>query len=174
MDGVTRLATVRVVLSPTQMDRAILVGGRRMVNVIQNGRSCASTVARNDMYGLHIEAAASELVVALVTGEPWHDDLEPHGHAPDVGDHWHVRHTVRPDGHLILQRGEPPAGRFVLVTGQGGAYDVRGWISGRDAQFGRYWRTDVPRAAFFVPQAALIPVPAVEPFTSMSYLPETA
>lgn len=111
-----------------------------------------------------IYAAAAELAVAKLTGRFWSRPVgwEPGG--ADVGTDIQVRFSPRPGASLIIKRSDNPEHRFVLVgLGQpepaGITLEVIGWMSGAAAMQPRYWRTDVPDPAWFVPAAHLADVP---------------
>jgi len=59
-------------------------------------------------------------------------------------------------GHLIVHTWDKPA-PYVLctVTDNANEFIIAGWRDLADCQLDKYWRTDVPAAAYFVPQSDL-------------------
>lgn len=106
-------------------------------------------------FGWHsdIEGALAELVVAKLLGIYWNGSVNTFK-APDLAQ-IQVRHTQHANGSLIFRPGDATEDRFVLVTGTHPDYIVRGWLDGADCNLDEYWRDDVPKAAWFVPQRAL-------------------
>lgn len=114
--------------------------------------------------GADIQGAIGEFVVAKRLNLCW--SIGGIGE-PDVGGIIDVRMTKYPNGHLIIhewdtkeQKGDHPDKLFVLVTGEGLEYDVRGWMYAGFAQHPRFWgslandKNKEPRLAFNVPQTA--------------------
>jgi hypothetical protein len=138
--------------------QAATVGAIRQVQNLRDKRSPAYGAGRSNDWQLHIEGALGEFALAKFL------DRFPSGahefRARDVGA-WQVRTSSRDDGDLILHDRDDDAERFVLLTGRNGAYQVRGWILAADGKRAEYWRDPVGgRAAYFVPQSALLPMPA--------------
>jgi len=74
--------------------------------------------------------------------------------APDVSG-WEVRHTSREDGSLIIQKNDADHLPFALVIGANGKYRCAGWLYGREAKQDKFWRGELKRPAYFVPQPQL-------------------
>jgi hypothetical protein len=89
-----------------------------------------------------------------VTGGYWSALRWSAGELADAG-RFHVRWTPRPDGCLILHEDDPDA-TFVLVTGRVPDLVICGAVPASVGRDRRYWRSDVPYPAFFVPQSVLI------------------
>ena len=68
--------------------------------------------------------------------------------------------TSHARGSLLLHPRDLDDAPYVLMTGGGGAYQVRGWIMGRDGKQEKYWgdRANQNRPAYWVPQSALNPI----------------
>ena len=59
-------------------------------------------------------------------------------------------------GHLIVHTWDKPASYILcLLTDNPNEFDVRGWRDLIDCRLDKYWRTDVPAPAYFVPQSDL-------------------
>ena len=142
---------VEVTLSVEAMVQALMVGGRRTIAAARKALRSPSQARRT--WDIDIEGAMAEMAVAKATGMYFEPELDKFGDA-DVGQ-LHVRHTVLPDGCLII-RPEDPEGRYCLVTGQLGRYRIVGCIDSLDARQDIWMRAPQGRpAAGFVPQSAL-------------------
>ena len=143
---------VEVTLSVEAMVQALMVGGRRTIAAARKALRSPSQARRT--WDIDIEGAMAEMAVAKATGMYFEPELDKFGDA-DVGQ-LHVRHTVLPDGCLII-RPEDPEGRYCLVTGQLGRYRIVGCIDSLDARQDIWMRAPQGRpAAWFVPQSALM------------------
>ena len=78
---------------------------------------------------------------------------------------YQIKATERYNGCLIKQP-HNPAGIYILgiVLNEGTEVSFRGWKDSTEIQRACYWRADVPKPGYFVPQAAL---------WALSDLPET-
>jgi hypothetical protein len=135
---------------------------RRLVSLARRRGGSHGKPGAGISWDLEIESAAAELALAKLLDRFWSmsDELDVDG---DVGRE-QVRHTVRPDGRLIVHPGDLDGARYWLVTGKMPDFRVVGWLLGRDAKDPRYW-TDpgTGRPAYFVPQADLVPIDAEQP-----------
>ena len=145
------LPGIEVNLSVEAMVQALMVGGRRTIAAARRALRSPSQARRT--WDIDIEGAMAEMAVAKATGMYFEPELDKFGDA-DVGQ-LHVRHTVLPDGCLII-RPEDPEGRYCLVVGQLGRYRIVGCIDSRDARQDIWVRAPQGRpAAWFIPQSAL-------------------
>jgi len=76
------------------------------------------------LWSQDIDGAAAELAVALYLDQPWTGERS-RAHC-DVGQDIQVRHTWYLAGCLIVREDDRP-GRYVLVVGHDGSYDLMGW-----------------------------------------------
>src|SRR5262249_45351191 len=122
-----RPVVVKVRLSWEDMTYAAHVGVRRRVESLrgpftpQHGAPQFSP----HFWSQDIDCAAAELAVACYLDQPWTGEAS-RAHC-DVGRDIQVRHTWHPSGCLIV-REHDPWGRYVLVVGHDGSYDLMGWI----------------------------------------------
>lgn len=138
------------------MKLAALVGSNRHLIAMAKGRSPQMEFAGTTGWGVDIEGAAAELAVAKALGVYWSGQDTPDCDG-DIRAGEQVRHTERPNGCLIVHKKNADDHKFYLVTGIMPTMNVVGWIMGRDAKQEQWWRTNVPKPAYFVPQSALIP-----------------
>lgn len=124
---------IRVELTLEQELRAARVGAKRYLNARRNGLQ--GRHYNGSQWSAHIEAACSELAVALALGLPWSGEhvFEPPYDRPDVGDNIEVRHVG--GGRLVLRMDERDLAKtdrvWVLVTGWAPSFGVVGaWESG--------------------------------------------
>lgn len=70
----------------------------------------------------------------------------------DFGQH-QARHTVYPDGKLVLHHSDNDEDPFVLVTGRAPIFNLVGWLFGHEGKKPEYWDPKAKAPAFFVPQS---------------------
>lgn len=148
---------VDVVLNEAECRQAAYTGiNRRLAAMSRQSPEVYGAVAGGDYWTVDVEAAAGELAVAKALGVFWapkDSPLEDREEGDVAG--LQVRHSRRLDGSLICHHRDPMDDRFVLVVGAMPQFRVAGWIDAKSAKSEKFWREDVPRAAFFVPQHEL-------------------
>jgi hypothetical protein len=146
-------------LDTEELRRAATDGVNRRVNALARRRNGAHGFDRDyEAWSLDIEGVCAEYAVAKALGrylDPAVTHLDTRN--GDVGKA-QVRSTRYDNGHLLLHETDDPADYFVLVTGAGGTYTIRGWIKGADGMRRDWWEERGGRWAFFVPQSALQPM----------------
>jgi len=143
-----------VTLTAQEMRVAAMVGaGREIENLIEGKRPTVGGLRANNYWSMHILGAQAELALAKYLGFYW-SGMRPNRNDGDVGP-LEVRWTDRDDGCLLLHPNDPSDRAFVLVTGTGPEFVLRGWAFAGSVKLDHYWRTDTGRPAFFVPQEAL-------------------
>jgi hypothetical protein len=127
---------ILVILDQVQMKKAITIGVRRVLTVIDRNLKTRREVM--DRWGAHIEGAGGELAVALTLGVPY-DPVPPFDQGlPDVGGYYEVKTNAKPGGDLIVSINEPgyqridPDAPYILVQGAMPSYTVVGWIYGAE------------------------------------------
>jgi hypothetical protein len=114
---------------------------------------------------LDVRGALGELAVSLAFGLVWDGRFKPmsewaqwrvEGH--DVSG-LEVKTTKLPEGSLIMHRASNPEQPFVLAILES-ASSVRlvGWAWGHEGQQEDFWRENVPRPCYMVPQVCLNPM----------------
>lgn len=147
---------IAIPLSSIEMFNAASVGITRRLSAVKRNRPSKTINPTLDLWGLDIEAAAAELVVAKWLGRYWHSIVdEPGTLEGDVGK-YQVRHTKHTNGCLIVYSKDSSDAVFVLVVGAYPDYKVAGWIMGKDAKNKKYWQDNRSTPAYFVPQDALL------------------
>jgi hypothetical protein len=149
-----------IALSPEEYLWAVQGATIRLAQNYKNKLKSTNNANESVPEGLawHVLGFAAELALAKYLG------VFPSGAfafgAADVGRDWEAKGTDRPDGRLILQRGRTnPEHRYVLLTGDGVTFMIRGWILGADALARP--TTDAAnngRPAIWIPQNELHPV----------------
>ena len=149
---------MRIEFSADEIRRWAYAGVDRRVSAMQKNRRGAHGFNRNDFWQLDLEGLLAEAAVAKalnvyyapVTGAL---DTEMGDVLPGV----QVRSTKYLSGSLLVHNSDADDHRFLLVTGASGAYDIRGWILGKDGKKPSYTKTYKGRTAYWVPQSALTP-----------------
>lgn len=155
---------IRVSLTDYELRLAAHAGVERQLEALRLGRQDNHGFAGAG-WDLHIEGACAEVAVAKATGRYWDAVVRrPEDLAGDVGRGLQVRSTRRSNGCLIIHPTDPDEAAFVLVVAAPPAFNIIGWIRGREAKRDEWWREDTGRPAFFVPQGGLTDVqPKAQP-----------
>ena len=133
---------------------AAQAGCLRRIAAIKHGRQHSNGTPTIDLWGMDIEGAAAELVVAKWLGKYWNSVADdPAQLDGDVGC-YQVRHTKHTNGCLILREGDKQ-GVYVLVVGQYPNYQIVGWLEAKTGMQQHYLRSG-ERPAYFVPQEDLL------------------
>jgi hypothetical protein len=117
---------------------------------------------RNDVYsgwGISIEGACAEKVVAKFVKKYWVGVLSGKDDGADVGEYG-VRSSWRNDGDLILHPKDRDDRIFIHVAGVAPWQVITGWLLAGDGKKEEYWRTPetnkyCTHEAYFVPQSNL-------------------
>jgi len=160
MNVVIRGGHAIVQLDWIEVYHAASAGIRRRIEAVKHGRSdyyCDGKPWEREILG-----ACGEMAVAALKNRYWHAIASRVEGIPGDAGNYEVRATKRSNGHLILRPQEEPDKRFYLVTGDLAVnppvLTIRGSKLASEAKVERYWRTDIPKPAFMVPQADLDPV----------------
>lgn len=151
-----------VELTVSEFLQAVNVGMQRMVTSASAGHNHASTYERTFVKRLQEETlgACGELAVCKALNRYWDPRLNTFHNVADIGDDIEVRSTDRDGGCLIVRENDPPERWYVLVTGEPPSLTVRGYIKGSKARRDEWVRDPHDhRAAWFVPQSELTPMP---------------
>jgi hypothetical protein len=141
-------------LEPGEFLHACLVGCTREIDNLRAKRQDRYGAEASDGWCKHVQGACGEKVLAKYLGRYWTGSLG-NLQARDVAG-YQVRASARWDASLILHDGDADEHTFVLVTGSGPRFCLRGWIVGRDGKQRRWWKDPQGgRPGYFVPQSAL-------------------
>lgn len=149
---------MRVDLTHEEIRRWAYAGVDRRVSAMQHNRKGAHGFNRSDFWQLDVEGLLAEAAVAKAMGvwyAPITGSLDTH--EGDVRAGVQVRSTKYLTGSLLIHDSDPDHDKFVLVTGQNGAYNLAGWIYGHEGKLKKYTKTYKGRTAYWVPQKALRP-----------------
>ena len=104
----------------------------------------------------HYLAFLTELATARYLGVSYNFDIGPDATRTDLINGCQVRSTRRVEGCLIVQEFDKPA-PFVLAIPFDSDHQIIlvGWRDLIDCKLDKYWRTNVPKPAWFVPQEDL-------------------
>lgn len=151
---------IEVTLTEHEIHQVALAGVMRNIVSLTAADAHRFNGTPYERWGLHIEGAAAEFVVAKKRSRFWNAVVAAEGFRGlpgDVGE-MQVRSTWRRDGCLLLHESDPDDATFMLVTGALPTFRIVGWMLGRDGKKSEFWRSDTGRPAFFVPQRVLTPV----------------
>lgn len=162
-----------VTLTTAQVVYADQVGDcREDANADRHGRHGAARYDPAASRRVHRDGARCEAAVlaylapglraaGLVPWQHWRrcEDADPRTIRGDVAG-WEVRGTTCwPGGRLIVQPDDANQARFIFVVNRCPDFLLVGWLSGREAKRRQWWKQKVPSPAYFVPAAALHPLP---------------
>lgn len=141
-------------LDPFEAFLAGLVGYKRMYRVRAKQWMNQPRGHAADPWGVHIDGAMAEALVAKHTGKYWHAVSANFKDMPDAGD-LEVRHTRYANGAILLHETDKDDRKYVLVAGLWPNMRIVGWIWGRDAKQQKYWKDGIDRPCFWVEQSEL-------------------
>lgn len=113
--------------------RAAHAGCQRLIECLyvdhRQERPGANT-APNDLWAIEINGCAAELALAKIISLHWKG--KGHMGDPDLGNHIEARHTIYPNGKLVLQESDRTKldHLFFLLTGVLNTWTAHGWITG--------------------------------------------
>jgi len=132
----------------------------RVMRAIQNGAKhrAPETAPTGDPYNLigNTRGRLAEVAVAKYFNCGYEPDQPCDSTKYDLLNGCEVRSNKYEWGHLIVHEWDKPA-PYILCSTTDNANDfmVVGWRDLVDCQLDKYWRTDVPVPAYFVPQSDL-------------------
>ncbi len=153
------LCNMKITLSKTEFFIGVQYGIMRQMHNLGNGLKDAYGAETMDGWGVHIEGACAEMVLAKALGCFYNGnmgDLKASDvNMPDL--RIECRSTSYNTGRLILHEKDSDDALFFLLTGKAPTFEIRGFIKGSDGKQQKYWSdpSGKERHAFFVPQSAL-------------------
>lgn len=110
---------------------------------------------KQDRWGIDIEGACAEKLVAKVLNLYWTGLLDGKDSGADVGGYG-VRSTRHPNGCLLIHPKDADDRIFILVVCPVPYQRIAGWILARDAKKPQWWKkTEGREACWWTPQTAL-------------------
>lgn len=150
-----------IILSPMEIQIAVLVGGGRMNSSLKKHSRDAHGYDGKSPWDIHIEGAAAEMAYCKALNIYWAGTVGTFG-AADVGNDVQIRSTKIKDGCLVVREADNSDQYYILVVGQIPEFTVIGWIHGKAAKQVRWLRAPGGReAAYFIPQSELTPFEGV-------------
>lgn len=127
------------------------VGYARRIEAIKNGQKQTHLASDDAELALwrDLLGAGGEYVIARRNNWSWG---KGNIGDPDVGGCVDVRATEHKDGHLVIQKKDPPDRIFFLVCCYDEGFDLVGWMFARDAKKDEYWRTNIRSPAYLAPR----------------------
>ena len=111
--------------------------------------SCKKTLAEDTRE--YVEQACAEMALAKATNQIW---TKSEGM---IGKHDRAYWSADEEGPLILQKMDYNDHRYFLVTGELGAYEIHGYIWGRDGKKHEFWSKQYEY--YEIPVSKLVPYP---------------
>ena len=149
---------MQINLGPDDMEKARGAGNIRVQgNLNRTGHPMPNNCPLDDAWDYAAEGAMGEMAVAKLLGLEW--SIGTRG-GLDVGE-YDVRQTKYHDGHLLLQPWDK-ARVNILVTGKEGKYQAVGYLYNPYGMIPKYWRGDIKRPCFWIPQKDLVPFTTME------------
>ncbi len=140
----------QIVLTPSELRMAALVGVQRQIEALRNARQDQHGY-RGDGWSIHIQGAAGELAVAKIMGWYWDGSVNTFRTCADVAG-VEVRTRSRHDYELVHRPDDDQSKIFVLVTGTAPYLWVRGWQKGATCRRDEFWQEHGDRpGAWFLP-----------------------
>ncbi len=144
---------ITVTLTPWEIMLAASAGVMRQVENIKNKKPPMHGLEEGSDWQYHIEGCLGEYALAK------HKKILWNGKGvigqTDVGK-FEVRTRSKQNFDLILHPSDADESEYWLLCGLNGAYEIKGWIRGRDGKKDEYWSDPAGgRPAFFIPQGKL-------------------
>ena len=141
---------------------ALSVGRERAARAA--ARNSTEIIPRPQVYA-HAVGAAGELAFAKALGVYWNFSVDTFRSAPDVAG-YEVRTRTNPEWDLFIRPNDSDNRKYALVTiDRDKSFLIVGYLLGADAKQRRWLRDygNRGKSAYFVPQAALLPIPELHP-----------
>ena len=147
---------MKVILTEAEMHVAEAVGNLRQSEAVAKGLP--------DKHGLnpalgkqvHILGACGEMAFCKALNLYWPCSVNVFKSESDVGSDIEIRTRSKDWYDLLVREDDPDNKNYVLVTGQGCIFNVRGWFKGGEAKRPRFRKPYGNREpAYFVPQECL-------------------
>ncbi len=146
---------IPVKLTRAEVSMASHIGCLRQIESLAQGLQDKHDMDPKDGWGIHIEGACGELVVAKTGNLHWDGSVNSFHTSADVGE-FHVRTRSRHDYELLVRDDDEDEGIYILVTGYAPNYVVRGWQYGKECKQDQYKKGHGGRKpAYFYPQNKL-------------------
>jgi hypothetical protein len=114
-------------------------------------------VTQKSLIGAHVEGAMGEMVVAKARGKYFMPTVNNFKEA-DLGTNVQVRLRMFHHWDLIIRDNDNPEHIYVLVTGTGPEFCIRGWAYAKDVMLPEYRKDHGGSGeAWFIPESALKP-----------------
>jgi len=151
---------VWVTMSLAEMISGASLGVIRHHNSSMRGSefSAGFTEDKRTVLDIHTQGAMGEICVAKVMDRYPKFSVDTFK-AADISENVQVRTSLRHEARLRILPNDNPEHYYVLVTGTGPVYCVRGWIKGSEGRQEEYISAPNNRPpAYFVPQDKLYPI----------------
>lgn len=142
---------------------AAMVGVMRNMRNIRLGSKEPYGSPNKDRWGIDIESAIAEMLVAREFNQYWHTVGEGNiQQLPGDAGFLQVRWTSHKNGHLLMHQRDKDDVPYILVIGSYPEYVIQGWVMGKEGKQAKYWQGPnsilVPRPCYCIPQSELRPI----------------
>ena len=129
---------------------------RRAMAIQNKSPNAGGKPNRDRQLMVDIDGAGGEAAFAKYFNLNWPAGVNTYKKLPDILPDFEIKTTPHADGHLIVEDGDPPDRRYVLVCGTMPDYVLVGWMGGADVKQPKYLRLhERCGPTFWVPQIDL-------------------
>jgi hypothetical protein len=146
---------IEVELTKSEVFTAAMVGLQRQCSSLFKKSKNRFEIEKEKEWGIHIIGAMGEAAAARGLGMYWPMSVDTYKD-PDILPNIQVRTRTKDDGDLIVRDDDDDNEIFVLVTGTGPKFMLRGYVTGKEAKKKEWLKSPNGwKAAYFVPQSKL-------------------
>lgn len=145
----------KITLEWFELKFASTVGIERRMESIRSKRIPMFPYSPSEYWTRDIEGACGEMALAKFLGVFWNGSVNTFKLGGDVGK-IQVRTSSKESAELFVYESAKDDDIYVHIIGSAPTYDIRGFISAREAKSKEFWRADSRKPAFFVPKENLV------------------
>lgn len=150
---------MQIELSKEDLEFASAIAQKR--NDSQRAAGRPDGLVKGSSIGRDVQGAQAELAASKMLDLPWDGTWLP----VSLWDSWkhqgtdvsglEIRSTTLSIGRLILHKSDKDHAPYLLIIANANKFTLSGWCYGADGKQSKYWRENVPRPCYMVPQGDL-------------------
>jgi hypothetical protein len=149
--------SINIKLKWHELTMAAHIGTQRQIESLRDDKKDKAGYDGSG-WEINIEGAVGELVVAKYLNIYWDGSVNTYKSGHDVGG-YEVRTRSKSWYELLIRPDDKDDAIYILVTGKGFDYKIRGWLLGKDAKRKEWFKAHGGRdPAYFAPQSVLHPM----------------